>query len=296
MKSTWSLLIAIVYVFSNGYAQTYYPMPSDSATWTVVQYGYGVTPPETGVTHFGLAGDTVIDAFTYHKIYYNYGGLGFVNPDSAFNLQTASLYGVFREDSSKKVWFRQLPFDSTDILMYNFALNVGDTFCFYDEPCGVLCHPVSLIDSILINGSYRRQIHFNYAGQEETWIEGIGSIYDNWDGHWCFTGNIAWFLNCYAERGVHIFGDCDFPTGINETSEESSALKMFPNPVDDFLMIENGIIGANISIKNVLGQHCFSHHLTSGKLQMEVGFLEAGIYFLHYTGDKHERTIRFIKQ
>ena len=296
MKTKLTIVIAFAFVSLNVNAQIYYPMPTDSATWTVVEYGYGTSPPETGVTHFGLFGDTIINTLTYHKIYHNPGGLGTVNPETAFNLQTATLYGVFREDISKKVWFRQLPFDTTDILTYDFALNLGDTFCFRNEPCGVLCHPVSLVDSILVNGSFRRQIHFNYGGQEEAWIEGIGSKFDNWVGNWCFIGNIAWFLNCYSEYGVHIYGTCDYPTGINELANQNYSLKIFPNPVSGFLTVENGISGATITVQNVLGETILSQKLTADKFQLNLEFLTQGIYILHYSENKHDSTYKLVKE
>lgn len=276
-------------------AQTYFPMPTANATWTVVEYGYGTIPPETGVTHFGLSGDTTINSLTYHKIYFNQGGLGFVNPENEFNLQTAVLFGVFREDASKKVWFRQLPFDSEDELIYDFALNLGDTFCFQDEPCGVLCHPVSLVDSILIDGNYRRQIHFNYNGQEEKWIEGIGSAYDNWDGHWCFAGDIAWVLNCYHENGVTLYGTCDYPTGVAEISGESNAPEIFPNPFTGFLTIRHEADDAKITVENLLGATILSQNLSSGDSQINLSCLTNGIYRLHYHAKNQDRFFKMIK-
>lgn len=232
-KTIYLIILLLSFKICN--AQTYYPFQTANATWSVVEYGYGTFPPETGTWHFGLAGDTVINGFTYHKIYVNAGSLGFINPEPAFNLLTAAYYGAFREDAAKKIWFRLAP-DTTDILTYDFALNTGDTFCFDYQPCGVLCHPVSLIDSILISGNYRRQIHFDYGGQSEVWIEGIGSAFDNWIGKWCFIGNIAWELNCYKENGIPVYGPCNYPTSVNEISELAS-LKLFPNPFTNKLTI-----------------------------------------------------------
>ncbi|MBC7864965.1 MAG: hypothetical protein IAF38_18470, partial [Bacteroidia bacterium] len=170
-------------------AQTYYPFATDSATWTVVEYGYGTIPPQTGTWHYGMAGDTIFNGLLYSKLYVNQGSLGSVNPEPVFNLQTATYLGAIREDSTKKILFRKWS-DTIEILRYDFSLNVGDTFCFNNEPCGIQCHQVAAVDSILINGAYRRQIHFSYGGQSETWIEGIGSIVGAFEFFWCFTGNI----------------------------------------------------------------------------------------------------------
>src|SRR6185436_3076672 len=97
------MLFALFTRQSNG--QPYHPFQSDSATWTIVEYGY-VIPVQTGVWHFGMDGDTVINALSYKKLYCNGGSLGFINPEPVFNRQTAFLFAMFREDSLKRVWFR----------------------------------------------------------------------------------------------------------------------------------------------------------------------------------------------
>lgn len=177
-------------------------------------------------------------------------------------------------------------------------MNVGDTFCFNFATCGVLCHPVSLVDSILINGSYRKQIHFSYEGSEEIWIEGIGSAYDNWYGEWCFIGNIASSLNCYIEYGVHIYGTCDYPIGtsINEISNRVSSIKLYPNPVANFLTIEKGVRGAKINIENLLGKNIFTQTLATSKSELNLEFLPNGIYVLHYKEGAQESTFKLVKQ
>lgn len=288
------LLIALLRI--NAKAQTYYPMAADSATWTVVEYGYGTFPPETGVSHFGLSGDTLINNLSYHKIYYNPGGLGFVNPDTAFNLPTAMLFGVFREDASKKVWYRQFPADTSDVLLYDYALNVGDTFCFHNQPCGVLCHAVSLVDSILVNGSYRRQIHFNFGNQEEAWIEGLGSKFSNWVNQWCFVGNLAWFMNCYKENGNPVFGSCDFPTGLKENGLIDPEIIVYPNPAIEQLKIESAKIGASLFIENTCGQVLRSEILSSLHSTISLESLPPGLYLLQYRDTWKKKTFKLIIQ
>lgn len=296
MNARLTLAAALAFTCLHIHAQTYYPMPTDSATWTVVEYGYGTIPPETGVSHFGIWGDTLIHSHTYHKIYANTGALGAVNPDPAFNILTATLYGAFREDSSKKVWFRRVPLDTIDILVYDFALNPGDTFCFNNEPCGVQCHQVASVDSILVNGTYRRQIHFTYGSQEEAWIEGIGSKYDKWIGNWCFAGNIAWFLNCYREKDIPVYGTCDYPTGTDEATGISSNWNMYPNPVSEYLTIEHASAGATLTLENMTGERVYTEKLTSDKSQISVAFLADGIYLLRCRGKEYESVRKLLKQ
>ncbi|MBA2611612.1 MAG: T9SS type A sorting domain-containing protein [Bacteroidetes bacterium] len=301
MKKQLLLLATILYcTLQHLFAQTYYPFKTDSATWTVVEYGAGTFPypPQTGTWHFGLSGDTVFNSLTYSKIYANLGSLGSINPEGNFNRQTANYYGAFREDATKKVWFRK-PSLSTDILYYDFALNLGDTFCFNYQPCGVLCHPVSLIDSILINGNYRKRIHFDYNGQSEIWIQGIGSAFDNWIGDWCFTGNISWTLNCYKEKNIPIYGSCNYPTGLIESEAQDPVLVFSPNPVNNSFTIQTSVLDDyNITICNLTGHQIRNIKFVGNSYKGSVYDLKAGVYILTIVGKTNSisKTIKVIKQ
>jgi hypothetical protein len=299
VKTAFTVALAMTFVWSAVSAQNYHPLQTDSATWTVVEYGYGTTL-ETGTWHFGVSGDTVINGLAYHKIYENTGSLGSINPDTAFNMATASYACAFREDSTKKVWVigGYNATDTFEYVHYDFSLNVGDTFCFHYEPCGVLCHPVTLVDSVLVNGSYRRQIHFSYGTQEEVWIEGIGAVHDGWIGEWCFVGNIEWVLNCYSEHGVHVYGTCDYPmgTGMNSLYDGGPGIGLFPNPVAEMLTIDNAVPGAIVSIENVMGEAMLTEQLVSTRATLDVASLARGVYILRYRINGNERAYKFVKQ
>jgi hypothetical protein len=296
MKNKFKFFLAFILIVFNCKSQTYYPMSTNSPTWTVVEYGFGTFPPTTGVTHYGLSGYTTIEGLDYFKLFVNPGGLGFTNPEDSFNIQTAFLYGIYREDSSHKVWFRPMPSGTADFLLFDFALNVNDTFCFQDAQCGVSCLPVTLVDSILVNGNYRRQIHFSYNGLEEKWIEGIGSTSGNWEGDWCFIGNISFELNCYKEKGTFSFGPCNYPIGINEINTESNALRIFPNPATNLIYIDNLKTGTAIKIINSLGQIVYSQKAVFTNNNIDIENLEKGIYFVKCSSPKKESMLKFIKQ
>jgi hypothetical protein len=296
MKTKILLLIFLTCFGGQLNSQTYYPMSTNSPTWTVVEYGNGTFPPTTGVTHYGLASDSAIDGFDYNKLYVNPGGLGFTNPEDSFNIQTALLYGLFREDASHKVWFRLMPSGTSDFLLFDFALNVNDTFCFQNPSCGVSCLPVTQVDSILVDGNYRRQIHFSYNGIEEKWIEGIGSVSGNWLGDWCFIGNISFELNCYKEKGTFSFGPCNYPIAINELNIENNAPRIFPNPATNLLYIDTIKIGTTIKIINSLGQVISSQIALFTNNTIDIENLEKGIYFLQCSCTKKESMFKIIKQ
>ena len=70
--------------------------------------------------------------------------------------------------------------DSTEFLLYDFGLQLGDSLKGYCANMNIGLNPiVSSIDSILIDNSWRRKINFkNQSDNEEGclyFIEGIGS-------------------------------------------------------------------------------------------------------------------------
>jgi hypothetical protein len=289
------ILILLILISFSIQAQQYYPFPSDSATWTTIEYGYGTFPPETGTSHFGLVGDTIINGLTYSKLYANLGSLGAINPASSFNILTANFHGAIREDSSKKIWFNQGGANPVDLLYYDFSLNLGDTFCFDPpQPSGASCLPVSSVDSILINGNYRRQIHFNYGGQTETWIEGIGSIVDNFYGAWSFIGNIEFSLNCFYQANTHLYGPCNYPTSLNESVNKSVELILFPNPTESQLTLNTDLEIGKILLLDITGKQMIL--IKKNTNTINVNNLPNGIYFLKLITNERTITKKFIKQ
>lgn len=68
----------------------------------------------------------------------------------------------------------------------------------------VECLPVSNIDSILINGEERKQIHFQEVNSiTEKWIEGIGSTMGWFE--WNTVGTWSYELLCYKEKNQKLY-------------------------------------------------------------------------------------------
>jgi len=71
------------------------------------------------------------------------------------------------------------------------------------------------------------------------------------------------------------------PVGINELNLNAS-IKLFPNPVKDKLSLqfESTLKIDVISISNALGQMIYSMNDPQSKQEIDLGFLQSGIYFL----------------
>lgn len=281
MKKVFFLLTALLTLSSFG--QTYYPFPTDSATWSVEEYYWGWFPDPDGciAKHYGLVGDTIIDGKTYSKLFGNNLSGDYPYSDTTFNIATANYVAAVREDSTKKIWIRE-PNDTIDVLYYDFALDTGDTFCF--NYFGMGCFPVSYIDSILINGNYRRQIYFQ-TWNLETWIEGIGST-TGWF-QWQYGGTDSWQLLCYKENQNLLYGGsychCDSYTGINDLNTENIEAKVYPNPTTGKLTIElKDKTITSFSISNLLGEVMMERKLSQQETKVELNLknFAEGVYYI----------------
>ncbi len=216
MKKLLLLLLLSLYV-KISYNQNYHPFIGNSdKIWDVFSDIDALGDPNlfsTDSIHF--ISDTIIDSKLYKKIsdYYK-----------KHNYYTGWTYNHYfyyiREDSAKKVFIRS---DTTDYLLYNFALDTGDFFYTYldrtdTNNCIKNVWKVSTVDSVLIGSEYRRRITLvclqNIFPQGDTttsfgedyWIEGIGSTWGFLD--YLSPGTIGGAndqLSCYFEDGELLY-------------------------------------------------------------------------------------------
>ncbi|MEP7170413.1 MAG: hypothetical protein ABI855_13665, partial [Bacteroidota bacterium] len=244
------LLLAAILITLSAKAQTsvYHPFPEDSATW-VTDIFYNTCFGYCSSIFYEMKGDTIINSQSYNKIYSRYGRFYYIiwPPNSVVGVDSfsaCSYRGAIRQDSiSEKVYFIDSTM-TTDTLLYDFNLTIGDTIqSWYNKwymPWPLI---VSGIDSISINGNYHKR--FNFQGyltdQNMSLIEGIG-----WSGELfgtnlssalvtglsCFDGNIilgeAFINECSPSL------DCSISVGINEQNKQKH-FDLFPNPFSDKL-------------------------------------------------------------
>ncbi len=89
-------------------------------------------------------------------------------------------------------------------------------------------------------------------------------------------------------------GQLNCPLGIAEN--ENKKLKIYPNPVSDFLTMENAASGGTIEIKNLFGTILLTQEITSDKSLLNLQALPGGLYVGYYRENKHQEVFKFIKQ
>jgi len=312
-----ALLIISFLLFQNLSAQQYEsPFPDSNAIWIQSRTVWDVTNQAYSVCGAKLFSHdtTIYNGKTYHNLYfedYDY------NPSNHFSFLwqenvTQEKIGMFHIDSLK-VYYKPLPnsvgypcftgdpFVDADpfeeYLLYDFSLNVGDTFYVQEDHRSVLVN----IDSINIDGTYYRRFKFNqldwWFTLDNFWIEGIGSslgFFPYFSAHHGF-----YAFSCFHEDTDTSLTDplfsysnstygCSF-VGIDQHNTEQ--FRIYPNPAHNNLTVDHKH-PFEYQVLNVSGQVLLEGKMNSENKTINVSNLSKGYYLLRVSEDT---VIPFIK-
>lgn len=200
----------------------YHPFSTGAANW-VYRYYDDFHYPTSIFTPYSLFGDTTISTINYRKVF-----------------KYVYYAGALREDN--KIIYFVPDTSSTEYLLYNFNLNVGDSII---HPYGgAVCTNDTLIvwnvDSVMASDGYHRRLWFNSNAQ---WIEGIGAVYYLLEpcNVLCVSGND--YLECISTDS-----SLNYPSGylscmvsVPELSIENSKISINPNPVANELTVKTNL-------------------------------------------------------
>lgn len=289
------LFLTSLFLFPNrtqGQSSAYIPFPDSSATWCAQRSHLNMGPPDELIQFdylLSMAGDTVINGLTYHKIYESgleiHTPLPTMFPDTSYYPERYA--GCIREDSNKVIYFFH-PLGITEGVLLDFNLAVGDTLYF--EPYLM----VTSIDSVFDGVQYRNRYNISSI-DTNTWntpfyyehvslVEGIGS-----------TGGLLWSLGPYFEHwgtlleftqnGIVYYQDtlhtCNLVLGQQEDLHALWA-SVYPVPCGDVLHVAlNGKEqkGARLSLSDLAGRVLLEKPLEPHETAVDVHGLKAGIYF-----------------
>jgi|GEM_PF-1988489 len=260
------LLLSFLFIKTNGQTNSYHPFPDSNARWLGSCFDGGVFPPaSTGGFNYSISNkDTVINSLLYKMVN---GSTNFI---------------ALRQDIvNKKVFAIHQAISPSEFLLYDFDLQINDTFIFrnvYVNSCDKFT-TLDYIDSINIGGQFRKKYNFN-GGIEV--IEGIGSksglFYKN-----CFEG---FCVLCYYDDSTYHYQNsstfCD-PTSTNELVVRKN-ISIYPNPFKDHLEIKTkeNISFSNVQLWNVYGEQLKEwDNLNTNDLRLDIGYFSKGIYFLN---------------
>ena len=248
----------------------YIPFPDSVATWIIDEYDYtNWYPPKTLRYAVQMQGKKVING----KSYQNTSGLG-------------AKGGIRQDTSLKKVYFFDYS-DSTEYLLYDFSLKLGDTLrqYVYRGPSGCV---IIEFDSILVNGRYHYTYLYDGVGHEGRVIEGIG----NESGLFAsiFRGEYhEWWLICVENNGESYYPnagtwECNINVSVKPEKNEENNIELYPNPVKGFLYIISPYLIRKVSVHNLNGELLsFDDFNESLKVSLNLEDLKSGLYSITVT-------------
>lgn len=270
-------ILAFVFVLSFAFpsrSQSYMPFPDSGSVWQIDVISMGVFHP---LDQMGVTGDTLIDTKNYHKI----SKLTEISSWDPF--PTTHIASVREEDS---LWWFIKSGDTIEYLLYDFSVTIGETISIFNPwifEQSVLV--VTSLDSILIQGQYRKRINLlNPLNEIEFWIEGIGS-----SNGIIYSGQATWdeghLLMCFHENDTLAyinpeFNDCNYTTtGIDDNKTIVSANVFFTAKELRVHVISDLIhFPISITLHSTNGSLIVSREILQNQETILLDNLEMGIY------------------
>jgi hypothetical protein len=300
MKKAIMLMVVMLLWQTTIKAQTnsYIPFPNQAVWHVFVWRDYSGTSKFTFEERY-TDGDTIINGLKYIKYY------------------DPTLKSAVRNDSINKIVYRYNFFSKKDEVLFNFNLTVGDTVLVLDK---TIKYWIKDIDSVLLlDGRYHNRYSFNDpakmmdpAPKLSPWIEGLGYFHSNVYSSLsesleestmyitvCASANGKKLIKGSGYPGPTDFEDCGGIITDIQTSENSNAIILYPNPVSNKLQLkwseQNKNTAMHFSITDCLGKIILEGADTYEFIDVSV--LPPGLYFISLT-DKQGNLVRnkFIKQ
>lgn len=236
-----------------------YPIPAPGAKWNVLKSSLGVC-----TIKYEYEKDTVMCGYTY----------------SIVSIQNQSICSwsspILIRSTGNLVYGRLNSCTNPEYLLYNFNLNVGDTFI-----AAANLNDTAIVTSAsfvpMLDGSIRKQMILNSIGVapwQYYWIEGIGDLTNLYYFYNLPDPNLT--LLCFEDSTALIYQNtfwntCDTNslTGLNPVDESISRFEIYPNPANETFFIKYELEpGSNysIAISDITGKliKTYPIHLVSG--------------------------------
>jgi hypothetical protein len=290
-KSVFFLLVFFSFLVAHAQTSVYHSFPDSNAQWNFQLSVMSCNENYSIV----LSGDTTIKAKLYHKL-----AITGVQPIFPYPCNTKGYKGAIREDIPAKKVFIIPASDTTEHLLYDFNMNVGDTLKGYIRGFGFPNdYVVQSIDSVFVGTTYRKRWNFaNCLGgyYRVSIIEGIGSLHGLYETFYgCVIDMPEYELLCFKQDGQTLYPNmttaCNLITSINTTNLLSeNEIKVYPNPSNGYVNVQcNGISVREIKLTDMFGREVY-HQQNFVQNEIQIHQLSSGAYILTVVDDKNRMT------
>jgi len=301
MKTLLLIIFSAITFATHAQTSIYHPFPDSDAVWNAVYY-YGDHVICWDEIHYSyvFGNDTVIASRSYHKIMIPFA----INISSVpcGSYVPVGYQGAIRQDTTtEKVYFVE-QYSTTEQLLYDFNLHVGDTLKYGISkwaPCAQYPDTVTTIDSILIGNTYRKQFTFSGYMSYYQLIEGIGSTNGLLELPCPSRIEEGLRLNCFQQNGITLYPDstitCDIISSVNDLSEKNISITLSPNPATNLLTITTTSAQPSQIILFDIASRQLIQQKFNGSVILNIENLAKGVYLYEVrseTGVKQGKVVK----
>jgi hypothetical protein len=294
------LVLSLIVVFQSE-AQNTFPFPDTNAYWNMFDAVWGNLSVDNPI---GVIGDTTINNAQYIKICQS--------TDTLFEFQADyPFYCAVREEDSK--YYFVFPNETSEILYYDFTLEVGDTIQYPQNSYIWLPLALKVVgkDSVLVGANYRKRLSLINldtitigSSPNQIWIEGIGSLFGlRHIQNYTIDGYHA--TSCFHQNDTLVylnprFQACYRWTLVGLEENQIQPLKVFPNPATEqisFEVLSDELVNSQFEIVDIKGEIFYNSIINSPSFSVSINNLSPGVYF-YDIAHSSERVYRgkFVKQ
>ncbi len=295
MKRIFILIFFLI--TKHTYSQLTLPFPDSSASWVITEGGGSSGQWQYGNYRYFCNGDTVINGTSYKLLKYS-------NNLDPIDTISSIVVGYYRIDGQKVFYLQDSSFvngssamynssyfnTGQEILLYDFGIQIGDTFSLSDSTLGNTIIVLTQIDTIQFSSEVVRRFIFTssnfgcFTTQYYYWYYGIGSTYGFFPNFYCFENGIT--FDCFHENNVdYVFylqpgDDCMNITLGEDRHVKSDVATLFPNPSEGLFSIFSDFSDGNAIITDLMGKFIISIALSKGNNVVNIQNISSGIYLL----------------
>jgi len=290
MKSFYFMLACLISNYSFAQTSSYIPLPESDAVWNFKLSHYCMNMGSSVEKRYSvfLSGDTIINNVNYIKISASNAELISGDMECCSTCIKTGYRGAFRQDSSERKVYFVPENETTEQLLYDFNLQINNSSPpYFNDPSAT----VLSVDSIIIDGEYRRRIKNNFTYNVYI-IEGIGSTYglieyNPGEVHDLYSISLL----CFIHNDVIIYpedvDECFLITDIKSEMIKNDPIKIYPNPFSDFIIIET----QDVKLKNVeifdLNGRKIHFTINNESNRLDTRLLPKGMYYLNFIDIKN---------
>ena len=242
---------------------------------------------------YSIAGDTLIGAFVYKKVR-QFGvdsvQIMVIPEPQPITAEIIDRYmGAIREDVAAAAWYVVFASQTTESLLYDFELSVGESISGTFGDCAN--NPtVTAVDNVTVDGQLRARYHISPWGRFI--VEGVGANTGLF-GYLCQFFESGSCLETYyhGTDSLVVNGCSAIATGLGETSATSSSVTVSPNPTTGLCSLGAAYARRVVLVRDALGRVVLAQRTdTAGAI--DLANLDQGTYILSIEGE----VVRVVKE